>query len=127
MSEDPDPERVQEQARKRSSERSAHVENILEQTESVLREHKYPTTSEELATAYADEPIDLPNETETLGSVFDRLVDERFESAEEAREAMYAEITGQAGTDAEFNSERELEELDAESQDPLSDSGGSGM
>lgn len=127
MPEDPDPERVQENARRRKHERTEHVENILNRTEEMLGEHKYPTTSEELAAEYADQPLDLPNETESLGSVFDRLVDERFESAEEAREALYAEITGPAGSDAEYNEGRDLEELEEAAQDDVADSGSSDM
>ena len=110
--EDPDKERVQESANERRRERTDHVENALAGTDEMLGEHKYPTTSEELATEYADERIDLPNETETLGSVFDRLVDERYDSAEEAREAAYNELTGEAGGPSEFNDERDLERLD---------------
>lgn len=127
MTEEPDPERVQENARRRKHERTEHVENILDHTEELLGEQKYPTTSEELATEYADQPLDLPNETESLGSVFDRLVDERFDSAEEAREAVYAEITGSAGPDAEYNPERDLRELDEAARDDVADSGTSDM
>lgn len=124
---DPDPERVQESARRRQHERTEHVENILDRADDMLGEHKYPTTSEELAVEYADQPMDLPNETESLGSVFDRLVDERFESAEDAREALHAELTGPAGSDAEYNEERDLEELDETVQDDVTDSGGTDL
>ncbi|EMA35671.1 hypothetical protein C446_12132 [Halobiforma nitratireducens JCM 10879] len=60
---------------------------------------------------YGNELIDLPNETESLGSVFDRLVGEEFDSPEEVREAAYGEITGQAGDHHEANPERDLREL----------------
>jgi len=123
---DPDPERVQEHSRQHTHERTEHVENILDRAGDLLGEHKYPTTSEELATEYADEPLDLPNETESLGSVFDRLVDERFETVEEAREALYAELTGTAGPGVEYNEERDLQELD-ETADDVTDSGVSDM
>jgi len=96
MAGDPDPERVKERARHRRQEQTEHVENILDQTEAMPGEQKYPTTSEELAAEHADQPLDLPNETESLGSVFDRLKDERFESVEDAREALHAAITGPA-------------------------------
>ncbi len=80
MPDDHDAERVQDSARERQHERAERVEDMLGDAGQMLDEHKYPTTSEELATEYGDQPLDLPNETETLGSVFDRLVDERFES-----------------------------------------------
>ncbi|EFW90583.1 hypothetical protein ZOD2009_17855 [Haladaptatus paucihalophilus DX253] len=116
-----DAERVQENARKRQRDRAERVEDALGDAGRMLGEHKYPTTSEELATEYGDQPLDLPNETETLGSVFDRLVDERYESPEEAREAVYNEISGKAGGTAEYNDEREVRELDEEETDAESE------
>ena len=118
---DHDAERVQDNARERQRERAERVEDVLGDAGQMLGEHKYPTTSEELATEYGDQPLDLPNETETLGSVFDRLVDERFESPEEAREAVYNEISGDAGGMNEYNEERELRELDDEETGSESD------
>lgn len=112
MSEDPDPEREQRHARERQHERTERVEDMLGEAGKMLGEHKYPATSEELATEYGDQPLDLQNETESLGSVFDRLVDERFESADEAREAVYSEISGDAGGPEEYNDDRDLAELD---------------
>jgi hypothetical protein len=109
---DPDPSKEQQHARERKHDRTESVEDVLGQAGEMLGEHKYPATSEELATEYGDQPLDLMNETESLGSVFDRLVDERFESAEEAREAIYNEITGNAGGPEEYNDERDLAELD---------------
>jgi hypothetical protein len=117
MAEDPDPEREQRRARERQRERTESVEGMLGEAGQMLGEHKYPATSEELAAEYGDQPLDLQNETESLGSVFDRLVDERFESAEEAREAIYNEITGEAAGPEEYNDERDLAELDEESTD----------
>jgi len=108
---DPDPERVQESAVERRRERTSVVEDELGRV-GIFDETKYPVTSEELAVEYGDEVIDLPNETESLGSVFDRLVDERFESPEEVREAIYNELTGEAAGPEEYNDERALGELD---------------
>lgn len=127
MSESPDPDQTQDRAERRQRERAERVQASLNRAEDLLGEHKYPTTSEELAIDYADEPLDLPNETESLGSVFDRLVNERFESPEEAREALYRELTGPAGPDAEFNAERDLEKLREAVQDNVTDSGASDM
>ena len=117
MADEPDPEREQRHARERQRERTERVEDMLGDAGRMLGEHKYPATSEELASEYGDQSIDLANETESLGSVFDRLVDERFESAEEAREAVYNELTGEAGGSEEYNDERDLDELDAEVTD----------
>ena len=109
---EPDAERVQERALERQHDRAASVESITAHVGELLGEAKYPTTSEELAVTYADTMLDLPNETESLGSVFDRLVDERFDSVDEAREAVVNELTGRAGGQSEYNDERPLSELD---------------
>ncbi|WP_436912319.1 DUF5789 family protein [Halosimplex marinum] len=114
---DPDPERVQESAVDRRRERDEIVEDELGRVGDLLGEAKYPTTSEELAVEYGDEQIDLANETESLGSVFDRLVDERFESAAEAREAIYHELTGDAAGPEEYNEQRPVGPIDDDERD----------
>jgi len=92
--------------------RAEHVESILAETECLADDaQKYPMRREELATEYADRVMDLPNETESLGSVFDRLVDERYDSPMEAREAVLNELTGEEHELREYNDERELERL----------------
>ncbi|MFC7203196.1 hypothetical protein ACFQJC_06695 [Haloferax namakaokahaiae] len=111
---DPDPERVQDNALDRQHERAEHAERIYDQIDGLLGEQKYPTTGEELAVEYEDTILDAPNETETLGDVFDRLVDERFESETEAREAIINELTGRADGLDEYNDERNLSKLDTE-------------
>jgi hypothetical protein len=121
--EQPDHDDVMEHARERSHDRSESVEDMLNRAAELLGEQMYPVTSEELATEYADEAIDLPNETESLGSVVDRLVDERFESRAEAREALFGELTGQAGPEAEDDEQRDLTDRDEEPQDDLADGG----
>jgi hypothetical protein len=107
----PDDERAEDRARERQDERAEHVENILDEVETDARERKYPVRSEELATDYADQPIDMPNETESMGSVFDRL-DEEYDSPEEIRESLHGELTGEAGGRGEYNEQRDLERLD---------------
>ena len=109
---DPDPERVQSESNERRHERTETVEDVLGDVGGLLQEAKYPVTAEELAVEYGDEELDLPNETESLGSVFDRLVDERFDSPEEAREAVYHEVTGHAAGPEEYNEQRAVDELD---------------
>ncbi|RDI71355.1 DUF5789 family protein [Halopelagius longus] len=116
-------------ANDRRHERTEHVENILKETDTSLDDHKYPATSEELSRAYGDQTTDLPNETESLGSVFDRLDDE-YDTAQEAREAVYNELTGEAMSDrtpeggvnaAEANDQRNLEEIDDVEKDRTDD------
>jgi hypothetical protein len=113
---DPDPERVQDQAIERQHEHTESVEDMLGRV-GLLEEEKYPTTTEELAIEYGDQEIDLPNETESLGSVFDRLVDERFESPDEAREAIYRAVTGEAAGPGEYNEQRAVDEIDERTDD----------
>ncbi len=117
---DPDHERVQERARDRQHDRTESVEDMLGEV-GMLEADKYPTTSEELAVEYADETVDLPNETESLGSVFDRLTDVRFESPAEAQEAVLNELTGEQAGPEEYNDERALDDLQDEDErsDPL--------
>jgi len=91
---------------------SEHVEEILAETECLAdSDHKYPMRREELASKYADHVMDLPNETESLGSVFDRLVDEEYDSPIEAREAVCNELTGEEHDLREYNDERPLEPI----------------
>ncbi len=104
---EPDAERVQESANRRRHERTDTVEDVLGDV-GLFAEEKYPTTSEELAVEYADQEIDLANETESLGSVFDRLVDERFETPADAREAVLNELSGDAAGSEEYSDGRDL-------------------
>jgi len=112
--EHPDRDRVQDRAEQRQAERADHTESIFANVERDLGELEYPVTSEALATEYATEPIDIPNETESLGSVFDRLAGEQYDSPAAVREAAYGELTGEAGSPNEANLERDLGELDDE-------------
>ncbi|TYL36031.1 hypothetical protein CV102_24595 [Natronococcus pandeyae] len=124
MSEDgPNRDRAQDRAEQRKSRRADETESILEDVERHLGELEYPTTSEEIASEYGSEPIDMPNETESLGSVFDRLAGEEYDSPEEVREAVYGEVTGEAGGRQEANPERDLGQLDEEKQGSAGESG----
>ena len=105
----------QESARKRQRERAEHAESAAaDELGEMLSDHKFPTTSEELAVDYGDEPIDMANETESMGSVLDRLEGERFESAREVEEAMFNELSGSQAGPEEYNDERDLTELEGE-------------
>lgn len=106
---------------------SDHIDEMAEQerhrterVEEELREElegmSYPVETSEVQAAYAEDRIDVPNETEALGSAFDRLTDTTYETEQEVREAVMGELTGQAGEERddrdEYNQERDLEELD---------------
>lgn len=108
---------VQDAARERQRERTESVESMLAPVEEAAQQLDYPTTSEAVAVEYGDQVIDLPNETETLGSVMDRLVDEEFDSPESVVEAVSGEITGEAHPGpAEYNDQRALDAIDGDDQ-----------
>lgn len=111
-----DPSEAIDSATDRQRERAETVEHVLERTEADFGGLEYPVRAEELATQYGDTVLDLPNETESLGSVFDRLVGEEYESPEEVREAVTGELTGKAEGMAEGNEARNLEDA-AEPED----------
>ena len=112
---EPDAERVQESANRRREERTDTVEDMLGDV-GIFEEDKYPVTSEELSVEYADQMIDLPNETENLGHVFDRLVDERFETPADAREAIIDELSGDAAGSEEYSDGRDLRTFDDDAE-----------
>ena len=121
--ESPDVDRAQDRISDRKADRADSTESILADVERRLGELEYPVSGEELAREYATDPVDLPNETESMGDVFDRLEGEEFESAPEAREAITGAVTGEAGDYHEANPERDLERLDERSQGSSSGSG----
>ncbi|WP_224447709.1 hypothetical protein [Haloprofundus salilacus] len=111
-------ESVIESSRQRKDERADTVEEIMADVDRHLDGQKFPVRGEEIAEEYGGQPGDMPNETESLGSVFDRLEqDEEYESAAEVREAVYGELTGEAGGQEEYNTERELQEIAEEVTD----------
>ncbi|MFB6071706.1 MAG: hypothetical protein ABEJ88_01925 [Halobacterium sp.] len=93
-----------------------HVEGTLQAMESAVRGSSYPTNASSLRAAYSTARDEVPNETEALGDVFDRLVPEEYETPEDAREAILGELTGRAGFEhgdlSEYNLERELDAMD---------------
>ncbi len=92
----------------------------MDSVEEDMDGRKYPVRSEELAKEYADQPLDMPNETESLGSVFDRMTNagrDEFGSAEEVREALYGELSGRTEGKSEANPERDVEELDEQTDE----------
>jgi hypothetical protein len=95
-----DTDEVDDAAEERQHERAATVEDVLSEVREDLGRRSYPTNSEDLASTYADTPIDLPNETESIGSAFDRI-DDRFEDPEAAYEALVREYEERDLVDAE--------------------------
>jgi hypothetical protein len=106
-------ERVQRGAKARQDERSDHVEHIVREATESMGDLSFPVSTEEIQAEYGDEPLSLPNETENLADALDRIQqDGEYESVREVREALFHELTGEADdTDAEYNVERELEEV----------------
>lgn len=99
----------QDASRRNQRERAAAVERVLREADPDLEAHSYPVRREELAARYGDTTVELPNETESLGDVFDRLTDGDYETAREARAAAIGEIAGVPVDADEYNIERELD------------------
>ena len=64
--------------------------------DALIDAHEYPATTAELIEAYGDSRIELQNGTETVADVLGRVDGETFESAEEARFAVYAAVSDKA-------------------------------
>ena len=78
----------QKSSNERKHEHVEAVEEILDTVDPALEEHAYPVNSEELSAQYGETVLELPNETESLGSVFDRLEDDEYDSPMAAKEAV---------------------------------------
>jgi hypothetical protein len=111
MTDEGDPQRT---AREEQRERAEIVENILREVNPHLDEESYPVSREELSARYGETAVELPNETESLGDVFDRLTDREYETPREAKEAVIGEVTGKALDPGEYNLERDLEPDEAD-------------
>ena len=97
----------QDASRRNQRELAAAVERVLRAVDPDLEAHSYPVRREELAARYGDTMAALPNETESLGDVFDRLTDREYDTPQEAKAAVVGEIAGVDGPD-EYNPERDL-------------------
>jgi hypothetical protein len=86
-------EDVPGRAAARQRERAERVERLLDEVEARIDDHKFPTRAEELAAVYRADPIELPNETESVASVLDRL-DDRLEAPAEVRAAVARAVGG---------------------------------
>ncbi|MCU4925858.1 DUF2795 domain-containing protein [Halobacteria archaeon AArc-dxtr1] len=69
---------------------------FLNRTGSLLAEHEYPATTDDLIDAYGDRTLDLQNGTETLAEVLSRSEPETFQTAEDAQFALYAAVSRKA-------------------------------
>lgn len=78
---------VRDGAVERRRERTARVEDVLARVREDLGDQTYPVSSEEVAATYADQPTDLPNETEWVESAL-RRIDESYGDEEAAYEAL---------------------------------------
>lgn len=58
--------------------------------------YDYPLTSDELVDRLGDTEIELPNGTETVGEVIERMGPETYQTAEDARFAVYGSVSAKA-------------------------------
>lgn len=78
-------------ARERARRRAEFVERIVSSVEDDIDADQYPIRSEELVTAYADQPLELDEEA-SLGGVFDRMETTEYRSATDLRSALTDEF-----------------------------------
>lgn len=119
----------QDTSRRNQRERAAAVERLLRSADPDLEAHSYPVRREELAARYGDTAVELPNETESLGDVFDRLTDREYATAREAKAAAIGEIAGVSLEPDEYNPGQDLDPAAAGElgtvEDPLAEDAGS--
>lgn len=99
----------QESSRERKHEHVEAVDEILENVDPALEEHAYPTNPEELSARYGETTVELANETESLGDVFDRLADDEYDSAMEVKEAVLDSVSGATPDPTTAGADREPE------------------
>ena len=68
----------------------------LKEATEMLRLHDYPATTSQLANSYDDYELQLPNGTENLGDVFERVDDETFDAPGEAEATLYSAVSSKA-------------------------------
>lgn len=61
-----------------------------------LENHEYPATSDELVAQYGDSVLILQNGEQTLQEVFEPMPTESFDSAEDARQAIFNGVAEEA-------------------------------
>ncbi|AUX10666.1 hypothetical protein AArcSl_3057 [Halalkaliarchaeum desulfuricum] len=78
----------------------------LSDTGDKLDTHEYPATRDEIIQAYGDSTIELPNGTETLKAVLERIADDVYEGPEDARTAVFTGV-GHEAVGRRFYSDRD--------------------
>jgi len=68
----------------------------LKEATELLRRHDYPATTTQLTDSYGDYELELPNGTETLGEVFERIDSETFADSSEAQATLYSAVSSKA-------------------------------
>lgn len=71
-------------------------EMVYTSTDALFDEHTYPTTTGELIESYGQEELQLADGSQTVEDVLSVLGQETFESAEEARYAVYTGLSSAA-------------------------------
>jgi hypothetical protein len=61
-----------------------------------LEDHEYPATNDELVDVYGDSVLILQNGEQTLQEVFESMETESFDSADDARQAVFNRVNDQA-------------------------------
>lgn len=100
----PDKDRAQDRAERRQRERAERNEHIVRHFEQVIDDVTFPANTAEIRAQLRDAPDEV-GETESLGSVLDRLEDE-YATEQEAREA-FRERLGEAEHAEPADTERE--------------------
>ena len=68
----------------------------LTRIEHAFVDHSYPATTAELIADYGDSEITLPNGTETVGEILDRLGEETYENAGAVSQALLTGVSHKA-------------------------------
>ena len=97
----------QKSSNERKHEHVEAVEEILDAVDPALEEHAYPVNSEDLSAQYGETVLELPNETESLGSVFDRLEDTEYDSPMAAKEAVLDAVSAASPNSTTAGADRE--------------------
>jgi len=66
---------------------------LLDSATTPMNDHDYPRRPVTSSEAYGDVQLNLPNGTESLGDVLERLTPETYENADQARLAMYSAVS----------------------------------
>lgn len=69
---------------------------LLNGTGEFIDDYEYPATTEELIDECGENCLELPNGTETVEEVLERLESETFYSPEDARFAVYSAVSDKA-------------------------------